>query len=104
MRTGARTLFALLALSVLLASPRKARAESGVCRDGVLAVTGETTVEVLHNCGYPTYAKLYPATNGRYRQKLVEVWIYDLGEGSFPRVLRFVEGVLEEVKEISRLP
>ena len=102
MRTGERSLVALLTLSALLLLEGKARAESGVCRDGVLAVTGETTVEVLHNCGYPTYAKLYPATNGRYRRKLVEVWIYDLGEGSFPRVLRFVEGVLEEVKEVSR--
>jgi hypothetical protein len=92
-----------LLLAALFVSGR-AHAESTSCRDGVLAVTGERTEEVLRNCGYPTWAKLYPGTKGRYRRQTVEVWIYDLGEGTFPRVLRFVAGVLEEVSEVSREP
>jgi hypothetical protein len=94
-----------IAASLLLAAlffSGEARADSGSCRDGVLALTGDRTEEVLRKCGYPTWAKLYPGTKGRYRRPTVEVWIYDLGEGTFPRVLRFVAGVLEEIHEVSR--
>jgi hypothetical protein len=93
---------ALLLLTVFLLSiSATARAESETCGPA-LAVTGEHTYEVFQNCGRPTWVKRYPGTGGRYRRLPVEIWMYDLGEGTFPRVLRFVNGILEEITVVSR--
>jgi hypothetical protein len=101
MRFRAGLLLASL-LTCSLAIPAIARAESGECREGALAVTGETTSQVLQKCGNPASVQVYPGTGGRYRRLPVEVWVYDRGEGTFPVVLRFVGSVLEEIRIVSR--
>ena len=71
---------------VLLFTARDARADSTICRDGHLAVTGQRIYEVLMNCGTPSWWSRY----GRGSEE----WVYDMGDGSFPRLLRFQAGVL----------
>jgi hypothetical protein len=95
----------VLALALLLLTVSgSAYAESAQCRDGVLAVTGDRIDEVFAKCGNPTWARFYPGTKGRYGRLPVEIWTYDLGEGTFLRVLRFVDGVLEQIDVVSREP
>ncbi len=84
---------ALIGLLAVLASPRAARAESTVCRDGNLAVTGQHVYEVLRNCGAPSWS--------RWSTRTTEEWIYDLGDGSFPRLLRFQAGILVAIEILS---
>lgn len=77
-----------------LAAPRSARADSTICRDGNLAVTGDRMYEVYVNCGAPSWS--------RRPTRDTEEWVYDVGYGSFPRLLRFQRGVLTEIVVLSR--
>ncbi len=44
---------------MLLFSRENARAESTICRDGHLAVTGQRIYEVFLNCGKPSWWRHY---------------------------------------------
>ncbi len=91
MKLGAAALVGVLAL---LSGASNARADSTICRDGTLAVTGEHVYEVFQNCGAPSWSR--PTGRG------TEEWVYDLGDGSFPRLLRFQWGVLVQIVLLSR--
>jgi hypothetical protein len=80
----------LFGLLVLVFTERNARADSTVCRDGHLAVTGQRVYEVLVNCGRPTWSR----GTGRGSEE----WVYDVEEGSFPRLLIFQAGILVRIE------
>jgi hypothetical protein len=80
----------LLGFLLLLSTARTARADSTMCRDGHLAVTGQRVYEVLVNCGRPTWSRGY----GRGSEE----WVYDYDDGSFPRLLFFQAGVLVRIE------
>ncbi len=81
---------------VLCASASTARAESTICREGALVETGQRLPEVLAHCGAPSWSQSYdvPARRGYLR---VDEWVYPVGYGYFPRLLRFENGVLVRV-------
>jgi len=100
-----RLLIPLVALTLLLFT-RTSRADSTICRVGRLAVTGQHIYEVLTNCGNPSWSQSYdapirPGVPGAGATR-VDEWIYDLGQYSFPRLLRFVNGVLVTIDVLSR--
>jgi hypothetical protein len=78
-----------------------ARADGGMCAPGRMANTGDRIEYVADHCGPPTYAS---TTYGTYRRSVTRIdeWTYDLGPGSFPRVLLFHNGVLISIREVSR--
>jgi hypothetical protein len=81
-----------------------ARANSTVCRDGTLIETGERVDAVLARCGNPSWRRVSVIHSRRYPSITTELqeWIYDLGEGSFLRYLRFTNGTLDAIEERSR--
>lgn len=83
---------------------QNARADSTVCRDGTLVETGERVDAVLARCGNPSWRRVSIVHNRRYPFVSGEIqeWIYDLGEGSFLRYLRFYNGTLDRIEERSR--
>jgi hypothetical protein len=87
MSTRAATLLSLVAV---LFTAQNAQADSTICRDGHLAVTGQRIYEVFVNCGRPSWWARY----GRG----TEEWVYDLGDGTFPRLLRFQAGLLVQIE------
>jgi len=95
-----RTLAALLALA--LATAGAAAADSlGIYCDGDLIGKGASKAEVLLRCGEPlmreTVGDIRQQTpDGRTRLR-VEEWTYDVGEGSFLRILTFHGGTLVEI-------
>jgi len=95
-----RTLAALFALT--LATAGAAAADSlGIYCDGDLIGKGASTAEVLLRCGEPlmreTVGDIRQQTpDGRTRLR-VEEWTYDVGEGSFLRILTFHGGTLVEI-------
>jgi hypothetical protein len=98
---GSLVLAPLLALALSFLT-RNSWAESTTCRDGSLAVTGDRTDQVLANCGRPSWSRVY-VSSSRLRWSLrVDEWVYDLGDGTFPRFLRFENGILVEIRELSR--
>jgi hypothetical protein len=91
-------------LAFALALSPGARAESTICREGALAVTGEHTDQVLANCGSPSRRQSYAVRMRRGRPMVIEEWVYDLGEHTFSRFLRFENDVLVQVVVLSRNP
>jgi Protein of unknown function (DUF2845) len=60
-----------------------------------IVTRGETTVETLYSCGEPSFREvLNPGVEGPW----VENWFYNCGSSEFIHVLRFVEGILQDVK------
>jgi hypothetical protein len=92
---------AVAALLPLLAT-RTSRADSTICREGSLVETGQRVYEVLAHCGNPSWSQRYDAASPRGLHTWVEEWVYDLGRGSFPRFLRFENGVLVGIVVLSR--
>ena len=87
---------------VVVAFPSAARAESTICRVGALAVTGEHIDQVLANCGTPSRRQGYVVRMRLGRPMVIEEWVYDLGEHTFPRFLRFENDVLVQIVVLSR--
>jgi len=82
-------------LSLACASPASA---SDTFRCGPEIVDrGETTVETIISCGEPSFREIL---NPGFKGPRVENWFYNCGSGSFIRVLRFVDGRLQDVKTL----
>jgi hypothetical protein len=97
MKLAALGLAALLPLFVA----RTSRADSTICREGSLVETGQRTYEVLSHCGNPSWSQSYDVRS-RPGHTWVDEWGYDLGRGTFPRFLRFENGVLVRIEVLSR--
>jgi Protein of unknown function (DUF2845) len=83
--------------------PATARADSTMCAVGRLVETGETLARVLYHCGNPSYRDAYDARGWRGTPVThIEEWIYDLGPGSFLRLLHFENGMLVWIRVFSR--
>jgi hypothetical protein len=96
----------LLAALLLLFVARTSRADSTICRVGRLAVTGQRLFEVQVNCGNPSWSQSYDAPRSPSWRgggvTRVDEWVYDLGPYTFPRFLRFENGVLVRIEVLSR--
>jgi hypothetical protein len=84
-----------------LASASTARAESTICREGALVETGQHEPEVLAHCGNPSWSQSY-VVQLRLGSFVVDEWLYPVGYGYFPRLLRFERGVLVRITTLSR--
>jgi hypothetical protein len=80
----------------VFACTREARADSGMCREGVLVETGYTMAQVLAKCGEPSWRIVATPQNGR--DPRFEDWGYSPGWGSYTRILIFHYGILERIK------
>jgi len=93
--------------ATLLFLAQTSRGDSTICREGRLAVTGQHIFEVLTNCGNPSWSQSYdvprsPYSRGGVGALRVDEWVYDLGPYSFPRLLRFENGILARIEVLSR--
>jgi hypothetical protein len=98
---GYRLLLAFAAASSLFVA-RTAHADSTICRVGSLVETGQRVYEVLSHCGNPSWSQSYDVPSWRGSHTWVDEWVYDLGRGSFPRLLRFENGILVRIFVLSR--
>ncbi len=95
-----RTFIAILALALTLSG--SAAADSlGISCDGDLIGKGASKAEVLLHCGEPLIREevgdiRQDTPEGRSKLR-VEEWTYDVGEGSFLRILTFHGGTLVEI-------
>lgn len=89
-----------------LGSSREARAEGTTCGPGRIVETGQSIEQVFLYCGKPSIRNAYVVRSwrNRFMTTVIEEWTYDLGEGTFLRWLRFVNGRLEVIEERSRWP
>jgi hypothetical protein len=80
------------------------RAESTNCGNGNLVETGYRMDEVLARCGNPSWQRTTIVHNRRapWIVGRIDEWIYDPGEGTFLRYLRFSNGGLAIIEERSR--
>jgi hypothetical protein len=92
---------ALVVAAALAAAPARAGGEGGMCAPGRLVSTGDTIDYVYVHCGPPARASTRYA-HWRNTTTRVDEWVYDLGDGSFPRLLYFQNGVLTSVGEGAR--
>jgi len=98
----------LVVLSLLL-SPLIASAAGMRC-DGYVISEGATKVEVLQKCGEPLMKDVvgeetvfdYFLGSGSARKVVVEQWVYDMGAGSFMRILTFKGGKLATIEHGDR--
>ena len=104
MRAPILAVLPLAASAALALLAQNARADSPLCRDGTLVETGERVDAVLARCGNPSWRRVSVIHSRRYPPITTELqeWIYDLGEGSFLRYLRFTNGTLDRIEERSR--
>jgi hypothetical protein len=86
---------------VAVASPVRAGGEGGECAPGRLVSTGDTMAYVYTHCGPPASASTSFHT-WRNTQTRVDQWVYSLGEGTFPRLLYFQNGILTSYGEGDR--
>ena len=94
-----RILAAILS-SLLLSVP--AGASSTFRCDSRLVELGDTTGEVLLTCGEPLTKENVAVTSSGSIDKLVEMWIYNPGEGSFLKLLTFEGGKLAAIEDGER--
>jgi hypothetical protein len=101
----------LIASLLLCSAP--AAADAFRC-DNLLVTTGDTRGEVIAKCGEPAeishrtilrrayvriHGRYYPS-GGDYFEIPVELWIYNLGPNRFMRLVRFEDGVVEEIETL----
>jgi hypothetical protein len=100
---GTRLASLLAAATVAFFSP-DLRAESTNCHDGNLIETGYRTEDVLARCGTPSWQRTTFVHNRRapWIVERIDEWVYDFGEGTFLRYLRFSNGGLAIIEERSR--
>ena len=60
-----------------------------------LVTIGNSGIRVLINCGPPSYKII---TNPGIEGPLVEKWYYNCGERRFMYSLRFIDGILDNIK------
>jgi hypothetical protein len=98
------SLLAVASLAVCTFSAPNSRAESTNCGSGNLIETGYRMDEVLARCGNPSWQQTTMVHNRRapWMVTRIDEWIYDPGEGSFLRYLRFTNGGLAVIEERSR--
>jgi hypothetical protein len=97
-------LASLLAAATMTFCAPDLRAESTSCGNGNLVETGYRTEEVLARCGNPSWQRTTIVRNRRapWIVERIDEWIYDPGEGTFLRYLRFSNGGLAVIEEQSR--
>ncbi len=93
----------LVGAVVFLFGCRSALATTEACAPAASATTGERADEVLQHCGTPAASRHFAGAYGRFGYRQPEdLWVYDLGEGTFLRVLHFVGGILDTIALVSR--
>ena len=98
----------LIVLSILL-YPLCASAAGMRC-DGYVISEGASKIEVLQKCGKPLMKDVvgeetvfdYFLGSGSARKVVVEQWVYDMGAGSFMRILTFKGGTLATIEHGDR--
>ena len=97
----------LLALVCPLLAAAGARADSiGIWCEGEHIARGATRAEVLMRCGEPVVREVVPnraeAAPDAKAEPRVEQWTYDVGDGSFLRVLTFRGGRVVSIEDGDR--
>jgi hypothetical protein len=92
-----------LALFLATCVAGSSRADSTICAVGRLVETGDPAFRVLEHCGSPSYRTGYDAQGRRgFPVTHIEEWVYDLGPGSFLRLLHFENDVLVWIRLFHR--